>query len=246
MNCDNFTKNNFLAALPADEFERLRPNLEAVSLQFGEVLYKPGMPIQYLYFPVDCVVCLLHEKENGSNEEIAITGNEGVVGLDLMMAGISSFNLAIVGTTGTAYRLKCETVIRDFSFNSPLKILLLRYTQVIIAQMMHTGMCKRRHSLEQQLCRWIVSSLDRMPSIQLLSSQKLIAEIMGADTESVNEVTQKLQRLGLIYCQNKMFSIINRSGLESLSCNCYRRIKDESEMWLAYKIQTSVPQMTAH
>jgi CRP-like cAMP-binding protein len=237
MNFYNLKLNNFLAALPAHEFERVASRLELVSLDHGEVLYSPGMPMQYLYFPIDCIVSLLHEKEDGNYEEIAITGKEGVVGVDLMLAGISAFNLAVVGATGCAYRLRYDTLFRDFPYNSPLQILLLRYTQVVIRQMMYTGMCKRRHSLEQQMCRWLLSSLDRLPSMQLKSTHKLMAEIMGADIESVSEVTHKLEDMGLVYCQHKMLSITDRSKLEALACNCYRRIKQESESWVAHKTQ---------
>lgn len=238
MNFYNLKLNSFLAALPAQEFDRVALRLELVSLNHGEILYSPGMPMQYLYFPIDCIVSLLHEKEGGSHEEIAITGKEGVVGVDLMLAGISAFNLAIVGATGSAYRLRYDTLFRDFPFDSPLQILLLRYTQVVITQMMYTGMCKRRHSLEQQICRWLLSSMDRMPSMQLKSTHKLMAEIMGTDIESVSEVMSKLEDMGLVYCQHKMLKITDRNKLEAMACNCYRRIKQDSETWLAYKIQT--------
>ena len=224
--------NHLLDALSADEYERLFPLLERVPMPLGEVLYESGGELHYAYFPIDCIVSLLYVMENGASAEIAVVGNEGIIGVALFMGGGTMPNRAVVQSAGYAYRLRATMLKQEISRNGPLLRLLLRYTQALITQMAQTAVCNRHHSVDQQLCRWLLLSLDRLPSNELTMTQELIAHNLGVRREGVTEAAKKLQKAGLIDYRRGHITVLDRPGLESRVCECYQVVKTEFDRLL--------------
>jgi CRP-like cAMP-binding protein len=220
-------QNRLLATLPADIFERVALNLEQVAMPLGNVLYESGGQLHHVYFPATAIVSLHYVMESGASAEIAGVGNEGVVGISLFMGGNTTPNLATVYTGGFGYRLKARLLMEEFNRTGPMMRLLLRYTQALITQMSQTAVCNRHHSVEQQLCRWLLMTLDRLPSNELTITQELIANMLGVRREGITEAAGNLQRAGLISYRRGHISVLNRLGLESLTCECYDVVKKE-------------------
>ena len=227
-------ENHLLDALPADVYERMLRNLEPIEMPLGKVLYESGEALRYVYFPTDCIVSLLYVMENGSPAEIAVIGNEGIVGLALFMGGETMPNRAVVQSAGHAYRLSSARVKQEFGLNGPLLRLLLRYTQALITQMSQTAVCNRHHSLDQQLCRWLLLSLDRLAGNDLIMTQELIANMLGVRREGVTVAAGDLQDAGLIEYQRGHITILDRPGLEKRVCECYQVVKKEFDRLLPY------------
>src|SRR5450432_1682088 len=221
------SQNYLLAALPAAEFERLAPHLELVPMLLGESLYEPGSQLQHVYFPTTAIVSLLFVLESGSSAEIAGVGNEGILGISLFMGGDSTPSSAVVQTAGHGYRLKAKLLKEEFSRGGLMQRLLLRYTQALLTQMCQTAACNRHHSIEQQLCRWLLSTLDRLPSNELIMTQELVASALGVRREGITEAAGNLQRAGLIRYRRGHISVLERSGLEVGACECYAVVKKE-------------------
>src|SRR5512134_1761082 len=220
-------QNHLLAALPAAEFERLAPHLELVPLLLGESLYEPGGQLRHAYFPTTAIVSLLYVLESGSSAEIAGVGKEGILGISLFMGGDTTPSSAVVQTAGHGYRLPERLLKEEFNRAGPLHRLLLRYTQALLTQMCQTAACNRHHSVEQQLCRWLLLTLDRLPSNELLMTQELIASLLGVRREGITEAAGKLQRDGVIRYRRGHIAVLERSGLESGACECYSVVKKE-------------------
>ena len=220
-------QNDLLAALPAADFERLRPHLQLVPLPLGWAVYESGGAQGYVYFPIDSIVSLLYVMEDGSSAEIAVVGNEGVVGIALFMGGESTPSRAVVQSAGYAYRLTASLLKSEFSQGGELQHLLLRYTQALITQMAQTAVCNRHHSVEKQLCRWLLLSLDRLPSSELTMTQELISNMLGVRREGVTEAAGKLQAAGLIHYSRGKISVLDRPKLEAQVCECYAVVKRE-------------------
>jgi len=226
--------NHLLAALPVDELERLRPHLQLTEMPLGTVLQESGDVPRYAYFPTDCIVSLLNVLEDGASTEISVIGNEGLVGITLFMGGDSTPRRAVVQSAGYAYRLPGHTLRDEFHRNESVRLLLLRYTQALITQMAQTVVCNRHHSVDQQLCRWLLLSLDRLPSNELTMTQELIANMLGVRREGVTEAVGKLQRLGVIDHSRGHITVLDRQALERLSCECYAVVKRETDRLLPY------------
>lgn len=227
--------NHLLNALPLEEYERFEPYLEPVPLTLGEVLYESGDQMRHAYFPTTAIVSLLYVLENGSSAEIAVVGNEGILGIALFMGGHTTPSRAVVQSKGWAYRLKADVLLREFNRGGPTQNLLLRYTQALITQMTQTAVCNRHHSVEQQLCRWLLLSLDRLSSNSLDMTQELIANMLGVRREGVTEAAGRLQREGLIqYCRGHI-EVLDRARLEQRVCECYQVVKTEFERLLPAK-----------
>jgi CRP-like cAMP-binding protein len=220
-------QNRLLAALPADIFERVALNLEQVAMPMGNVLYESGGQLHHVYFPATAIVSLHYVMESGASAEIAGVGNEGVVGISLFMGGNTTPNLATVYTGGFGYRLKARLLMEEFNRSGPMMRLLLRYTQALMTQMSQTAVCNRHHSVEQQLCRWLLMTLDRLPSNELTITQELIANMLGVRREGITEAAGNLQRAGLISYRRGHIFVLNRLGLESFTCECYDVVKKE-------------------
>ncbi len=223
----NPKQNYLLAALPEDIFGRISLSLEPVTMPLGNVLYEPGCQLQHVYFPTTAIVSLHYVMESGASAEIAGVGNEGIVGISLFMGGNTTAHLATVYTGGFGYRLKARLLIEEFNRTGPLMRLLLRYTQALMTQMSQTAVCNRHHSVQQQLCRWLLLTLDRLPSNELTITQELIANMLGVRREGITEAAGNLQRAGLISYRRGHISVLDRSGLESLTCECYCVVKKE-------------------
>lgn len=223
----NPNQNHLLAALPTAEFERLAPHLELVPMLLGESLYEPGVRLQHVYFPTTAIVSLLYIIESGLSAEIAGVGNEGVLGISLFMGGESTPSSAVVQTAGHGFRLKAELLKIEFGRFGPTMHLLLRYTQALITQMAQTAACNRHHSISQQLCRWLLLTLDRLPSQELIVTQELIAGALGVRRESITEAAAKLQRAGFVRFRRGHVAVLERSGLEAGTCECYGVVKKE-------------------
>ncbi len=219
--------NHLLAALPAAEFERLAAHLELVPLPLGELLYEPGVKLPYAYFPTTAIVSLRYVMETGASAETAGVGNEGVVGISLFMGGNTTPSSAVVQTAGHAHRLEGRLLQQEFGRTSLLRRLLLRYTQALITQMTQTAACNRHHSIEQQLCRWLLLTLDRLPSNELIITHEMVASILGVRREGITEAAGKLQRAGLIRYRRGHITVLERSGLETRACECYTVVKKE-------------------
>ncbi|MDD2770237.1 MAG: Crp/Fnr family transcriptional regulator [Methylococcus sp.] len=234
----NPRQNHLLESLPAAEYARLSPHLEWVPMPLGHVLYEAGSELRHAYFPATCIVSKLYVMENGASAEIAVVGNEGVVGIALFMGGATMPNRAVVQSAGDAYRLPGSILMREFdrsgeSRNGALHNLLLRYTQALMTQMAQTAVCNRHHSVDQQLCRWLLLSLDRLPGNELTMTQELIANMLGVRREGVTEAAGKLQRAGLIqYCRGHI-TVLDRPGLEARVCECYQAVKTEFDRLLS-------------
>jgi len=229
----NPQQNNLLAALPSAEFKRLEPDLELVQMKLGEVLYESGCELRYVYFPTTSIVSMLYVLEDGSSAEIAIVGNEGILGIALFMGGETTPNRAVVQSGGWGYRLKASAMRMEFKRGGPMMRLLLRYTQALITQMTQTAVCNRHHSIEQQLCRWLLLSLDRLSSDSITMTQDLIANMLGVRREGVSEAAGKLQKAGYISYYRGHITVLNRPALEKHVCECYRVVQVEFQRLLA-------------
>jgi CRP-like cAMP-binding protein len=226
-------QNHLLDALPRHDYERVAVHLELISLKLGDVLYEPGIQLRYVYFPTTAIVSLLYVMENGASAEIAIVGNEGILGISLFMGGETTPSRAVVQSAGFGYRLRAQYLKDEFGRFGPFLHLLLRYTQALITQMAQTAVCNRHHSVDQQLCRWLLLSLDRLSSSELSMTQELIANMLGVRREGVTEAAGKLQKAGLITYSRGKITVIDRSLLEQRSCECYQVVKTEFDRLLA-------------
>jgi CRP-like cAMP-binding protein len=233
---DTVRQNHLLDALPESDLVRLLPLLERVPLVLGEVLYESGEQLRHVYFPVNAIVSLLYVMEDGASAEIAIVGNEGIVGISLFMGGETTPSRAIVQSAGHAYRLQGQLLKDEFFRAGPMQHLLLRYTQALLTQMSQTAVCNRHHSLDQQLCRWLLLSLDRLQSNELTMTQELIANMLGVRREGVTEAAGNLQNAGLIKYSRGKIQVLDRPGLEARVCECYAVVKKEFDRLLPYEI----------
>jgi CRP-like cAMP-binding protein len=220
-------QNHLLGALPSAEFERLAAHLKLVPMPLGEILYEPGEQLQHAYFPTTAIVSLHYVMESGASAETAGVGNEGLVGIALFMGGDTTPSSAVVKTAGHAYRLERRLLKQEFDRAGLLQRLLLRYTQALITQMTQTAACNRHHSVEQQLCRWLLSTLDRVPSHELIITQELVASMLGVRREGITEAAGKLQQAGYIRYRRGHISVLNRAGLETRACECYAVVRKE-------------------
>ena len=225
-------QNHLLAALPSAEFERLAAYLEYVPLTLGTFLYEPGEPLRYAYFPTSAIVSIHHTMESGASAESAGVGNEGMVGVSLFMGDGTTASSAMVQTAGHAYRLEARLLKQEFDRAGLLQRLLLRYTQALMTQMAQTAVCNRHHTVEQQLCRWLLLTLDRLPSNELVMTQELIASMLGVRREGITEAAGKLQHAGFISYRRGHITVLKRTGLESHACECYAVVKKELERLL--------------
>lgn len=230
----NPLQNRLLATLPEDVQKRIFPYLEECPMPLGKVLYEPGDKMRHVYFPTDCIVSLLYVMQSGASAEISVVGNEGLLGISLFMGGESTSSRAVVQSSGTAYRLPGQRLIDEFNRHGDLMSLVLRYTQALITQMAQTAVCNRHHSIDQQLCRWLLLSLDRLRSNHLLMTQELIANMLGVRREGVTEAAGKLQHLGVIGYRRGHIEVLDRPQLERLCCECYGVVKRESDRLLDY------------
>jgi CRP-like cAMP-binding protein len=224
--------NHLLAALPEAEWTRWLPELEWVKLPLGEVLYESGTQQTHIYFPTTAIVSLLYVMESGASAEIAVVGNEGVVGISIFMGGESTPSRAVVQSAGHGFRLKALVIKKEFSLSMPVMHVLLRYTQALITQMAQTAVCNRHHSLDQQLCRWLLLSMDRLHGNELVMTQELIANMLGVRREGVTEGALKLQKAGLIRYSRGHITVLDREGLEKRTCECYAVVKKEYDRLL--------------
>jgi CRP-like cAMP-binding protein len=232
--------NALLATLSADVLDRLRPDLVPVAMPLGKVIYESGAELKQVYFPAPgCIVSMLYVMADGSSAEIAVVGDEGLVGIALFMGGGSTPSRALVQSAGQAFQLKASALIREFERHSGLQILLLRYTQALITQMSQTAVCNRHHSVDQQLCRWLLLSLDRLPTNELSMTQELIANMLGVRREGVTEAAGKLQDRGLIQYSRGRITVLDRPGLEAQVCECYAVVKNEYDRLLSVNSEGS-------
>jgi CRP-like cAMP-binding protein len=230
-------QNHLLAALPTAEYARLLPNLELIPMSLGEALYESGGHLQHVYFPTTSIVSLLYVLADGASAEIAVVGNEGILGISLFMGGETTPSRAVVQSAGYGYRVKAQLLKQEFNRAGPVLHLLLRYTQALITQMAQTAVCNRHHSVDQQLCRWLLLSLDRLASNELSMTQELIASMLGVRREGVTEAAGKLQDVGLIQYHRGKITVLDRSGLEARVCECYEVVKTEFDRLLPYVIR---------
>jgi CRP-like cAMP-binding protein len=228
------SQNHLLDALPADDYARLKPHLELVPMKLGEVLYEPGARLRYVYFPTTSIVSLLYVMEDGASAEIAVVGNEGMLGISLFMGGETTPSHAVVQSAGFGVRLKAQLLKDEFARFGPMMHLLLRYTQALITQMAQTAVCNRHHSVDQQLCRWLLLSLDRLASNELCMTQELIANMLGVRREGVTEAAGKLQDAALIRYRRGRITVLDRPRLEAQACECYQVVKTEFDRLLPY------------
>jgi CRP-like cAMP-binding protein len=226
--------NRLLAALPQEAYEKLLPFLEPVVLPLGMALYESGGAQGYVYFPTSSIVSLLYVLANGSSAEIAVTGCEGLVGIALFMGGETTPSRAVVQSAGQGYRLRAAVLKKEFETGGPLQPLLLRYTQALITQMTQTAVCNRHHAVEQQLCRWLLLSLDRLPANELVMTQELIANMLGVRREGVTEAAGRLQAEGLIEYNRGRITVLDRAHLEARVCECYAVVKKEYDRLLPF------------
>jgi CRP-like cAMP-binding protein len=225
-------QNKIIAALPSNQWARWKEMLEPVSLPLGTVLYDSDAQLSHVYFPTTAVVSLLYVLNDGSSAEVAVVGNEGIIGVSLFLGGGSTRSRAVVQNAGEGFRLMAKILMDEFRLGGQTQYLLLRYTQALITQMSQTAVCNRRHSLDQQLCRWLLLSLDRLPSNQLLLTQDLIAKMLGVRREGITEAAGRLQKAGLIQCQRGRITVLDREALEHRSCECYAIVKQEYDRLL--------------
>jgi len=228
-------KNQLLAALPDKEWQRWLPQLEPVDMPLGLVLYESGATLSHVYFPITAIVSLLYVMENGASAEIAVVGNEGIIGISLFMGGESTPSRAVVQSAGKGVRLKAQVVKEEFNRAGPVLHLLLRYTQALITQMAQTAVCNRHHSLDQQLCRWLLLSLDRLQDNELVMTQELIANMLGVRREGVTEAALKLQQDGLIRYARGRITVLDRPAIERRTCECYAVVHKEYQRLLPLK-----------
>jgi CRP-like cAMP-binding protein len=226
------SQNHLLAALPTTEYERIAPHLVLVAMPLGDVLYESSGQLQHVCFPTTAIVSVHYVMENGASSEIAGVGNEGVLGVSLFMGGNTTPNRAIVQTAGHGYELKAQMLMEEFNRGGLMQHLLLRYTQALITQISQTAVCNRHHAVEQQLCRWLLLTLDRLPSNELTMTQELIASMLGVRREGVTEAAGRLQQAGCIRYRRGHITVLDRSGLESRVCECYAVVKKEHDRLL--------------
>lgn len=226
------SSNHLLTALPQTEWERWKPQLELVELKLGQVLHEANGKMQYVYFPIDAIVSLLFVLENGSSTEIAVVGNEGIVGVSLFMGGETTPSRAVVQSAGKCLRMNARFLKSEFNNSLPVMHLLLRYTQALLTQMTQTAVCNRHHTLDQQLCRWLLLSMDRLTGNHLVMTQELIANMLGVRREGVTEAAGRLQHAGLISYARGKIEVLDRKGLEKRSCECYAVVKVEYDRLL--------------
>jgi CRP-like cAMP-binding protein len=229
-------QNHLLAALPNEERQRWLPELEFVDMPLGTVMYEAGGTLSHVYFPTTAIVSLLYVMANGASAEIAVVGNEGLVGISVFMGGESTPSRAVVQSAGSGYRLSAQHMKNEFNRAGPVLHLLLRYTQALITQMSQTAVCNRHHSLDQQLCRWLLLSLDRLLGNELVMTQELIANMLGVRREGVTEGALKLQHAGLIRYARGHITVVDRKGLEARSCECYAVVKREYDRLLPARV----------
>lgn len=225
-------QNTLLAALSKNDYQHLHENLELVPLVLGQVLHESGETMSHIYFPLDCIISILYRMKNGESAEIAVVGNEGVVGIAVFLGGESTMSRAIVQNAGYAYRLKSQVAKDEFMIGRALSRLLLMYTSALITQMVQTAACNRHHTLDQQLCRWILLSLDRLPSNHITMTEKLIGNMLGLDPSEIVKQTTILQKAKLVTYRSGEITVIDRAGIEKRSCECYRVVKRESDRLL--------------
>ena len=230
-------QNHLLDALPEGDYDRLKSQLELIPMALGQVLYEPGTRLRYVYFPTTSIVSLLYVMEDGASAEIAVVGNEGMLGISLFMGGETTPSHAVVQSAGYGVRLKAQSLKQEFARFGPMMHLLLRYTQALITQMAQTAVCNRHHSVDQQLCRWLLLSLDRLATNELSMTQELIANMLGVRREGVTEAAGKLQEAGLIRYNRGRITVLDRPGLEARSCECYQVVKTEFDRLLPYVIK---------
>ncbi|WP_291084193.1 Crp/Fnr family transcriptional regulator [Hydrogenophaga sp.] len=235
-NSSEIKLNDLLSALPDKDVERWQPNLELVDLPLGCVLYESGGVEGYAYFPTSGIISLLYVMQNGDSAEIAVVGNEGVVGVSLFMGGNTTTSRAVVQSAGRGYRLKAAYLVEAFKLGGPVMNVLLRYTQALITQMAQTAVCNRHHTLDQQLCRWLLLSLDRLPGNELAMTQELISNMLGVRREGVTEAALKVQAAGLISYSRGRIKVLDRAGLEQRSCECYAVVKEEYDRLLPHQM----------
>jgi CRP-like cAMP-binding protein len=233
-------RNHLLAALPATDYKRLLPDLKLIPMPLEWAVYESGNKMGYVYFPTTSIVSLLYVMENGASAEIAIVGNEGLVGISLFMGGETTPSRAVVQSAGYGYRLKAGVIKREFAMGGALQHLALRYTQALITQMSQTAVCNRHHSLDQQLCRWLLLSLDRLSGDELVMTQELIANMLGVRREGVTEAAQHLQQAGIIRYTRGHIKLLDRTKLEKRVCECYAVVKKEFDRLLPYEVPTSL------
>ena len=229
---DDPHQNYLLAALPSDDYNRLLPNLEPIPIALGDVLYESGVQMRSVFFPTTSIVSLLYVMEDGASAEIAVVGKDGIVGVSLFMGGETTPSRAVVQSAGQAYRMNGQRLKDEFNRNGPMQHLLLRYTQSLLTQMAQTAVCNRHHSLDQQLCRWLLLSLDRLGSNELIMTQELIANMLGVRREGVTEAAGNLQRAGLIEYRRGRIRVLDRPGLQARACECYAVVKKECDRLL--------------
>jgi CRP-like cAMP-binding protein len=229
-------KNRLLAALPEAELQRWLPHLEYVDMSLGEVLYEAGSTLSHVYFPTTAIVSLLYVMQNGESAEIAVVGNDGVVGISLFMGGDSTPSRALIQSGGGAYRLRAQLMKEEFDRGGPVLHLLLRYTQALITQMVQTAACNRHHSLDQQLCRWLLLSLDRLQGTDMVMTQALIAHMLGVPLKGATDGALRLQTAGLINYAQGRIRVLDRGGLEKRTCECYAVVKKEYDRLLPHQL----------
>jgi CRP-like cAMP-binding protein len=228
----NPRQNHLLDALLQTEYDRIASDLEFVEMPLGEVIYESGELLQHVYFPIDSIISMLYVMEDGASAEIAVVGNEGILGISIFMGGETTPSRAVVQSAGYGYKLKAQLLKNEFNRAGPVMRLLLRYTQALITQMSQTAVCNRHHTIEQQLCRWLLLSLDRLASDELSMTQELIANMLGVRREGVTEAAGKLQRAGLIDYRRGRIKVLNRPALEERVCECYQVVKTEFDRLL--------------
>ena len=228
--------NQLLAALPDDSYSRLAPGLELTPLPLGLVLYESGVTLESLYFPISGIVSLLYVTDDGSSSEIALSGNEGLVGVSLFMGGESTTSRAVVQSAGHAFRMSVPALRSEFALGGAFQHLVLRYTQTLITQMAQTAVCNRHHTLDQQLCRWLLLSIDRLEWRELIMTQELIANMLGVRREGVTEAAGRLQQAGLISYSRGRITVLKRAALQKRVCECYAVVKNEFERLLPYEL----------
>lgn len=229
---DSAYMNHLLAALPEDEFARLSPHLEPVSLELGQVIYESGELLEYVYFPSTAIISLLYIMENGSTAEIGMTGNDGLVGIAIFMGGSTTPNRAVVQSAGNAFRMRSKALRFEFHLSGQFQKILLRYTQYLMTQISQTAVCNRLHSVEKQLCRWLLINHDLLQTNKLIMTHDLIANMLGVRREGVSIAAGHLQRSGLIKYVRGTITMLDREGLEQAACECYRVVKDEYDRLL--------------
>lgn len=231
-------KNHLLAVLPPEALARWQAHLEPVELPLAKVLYESGGQMTHVYFPTTAIVSLLYVMENGGSAEIAVVGQEGIVGISLFMGGESTPSRAVVQSAGVGFRLRANYMMEEFNRGGPAMHVLLRYTQALITQMAQTAVCNRHHTLDQQLCRWLLLSIDRLPSNELVMTQELIANMLGVRREGVTEAAGRLQHDGLIQYRRGHITVLDRVGLEKRSCECYGVVRKEYDRLLPARLAT--------